>query len=312
MMIRYQINQSLKLKTSNHSYIISYQDEDIYQYLVQQICDFHQLQEHVHLDIAQIADWQKFSELTQNYELFATQKAYEIQLSKTALNCKSLPELRPLDGDVFIFKTSVFKHKLLDEISKNTACIWIQSYAPKTSELWQWLSQKIQLDVNIREWFLQQPQLNFSQCKQALEKIKLSETQQLSLTDFKNHLSFTSLDENWTPLLEAWMHGNQRKAVDLLRESKLAHHELTLLVWLLGRNLQVLYTLKQALRPAQDIFASYKIWPQQVALFHKGLTHFSHTQLSRLLSLIQDIDVSLKSGKVAHTWLKLEQFLLLS
>lgn len=313
MMIRYQINQALKLKSSSNCYIISYQEEDIYQNIAQQICNFHQLQEHVHLDIAQTADWQKLTVQTQNYELFATPKSYEIQLSKIALNIKTIPEIMPLDEDVFIFKTNVFKHKLLDEISQKTPCIWIQSYAPKINELWQWLNQKIPnvtLDETIREWFLQQQQINFSQCQQAVEKIELTKTKILSLNDFKNHLGFTNLEENWNPLIDAWMQGQKSRALALLRQSKLANHELTLLVWLLGRNLQVLFTLKQSLRPAQEIFSSFKIWPQQVPVFHQALGYFSQTQLAKLISLVQEIDVSVKSGKISQSWLKIEKLLL--
>jgi DNA polymerase III delta subunit len=98
--------------------------------------------------------------------------------------------------------------------------------------------------------------------------------------------------------------------LNLLQQSKSANHELTLLVWLLGRNLQVLYSLKQSLRPAQEVFASFKIWPQQIPQFQQGLKFFTQHQLGKLIEAIHEIDVNLKSGKLPYCWLKLEKFLL--
>ena len=192
---------------------------------------------------------------------------------------------------------------------------WINAYAPNSQDLWKWLLQTLKgysLTSDIQPWFFQQSFINYGLCQQFIEKIQLSHPQscRIDLQTFQNHLGIQST-EHWTPLLEAWM--NQQVALSILRlrQAKSCQQELTLLIWLLSRNVQVLYALKQNIQTPKAIFEQFKIWPKQIPPFEKFVKKLQLSQLDKLLLMAQELDSMVKSGQLNLVWLKLERFLLL-
>ena len=283
MIIRYQLSQTIKLPKNTQIFIISYQDEDIYQHLIQEIKSQTQCATQQHLSLANLDSWESLSALTQNYNLFQDPTFYELELEKTGLNIKKLPTILPLEGDVFVFKTTQFKHNLY------------------------------KLAPNIHSWFINQHAIQFGDCKQLVEKINLSAEQNstIELTDIQNHLGIQQHDD-WNPMIEAWMQGQTAIAIARLREVLMSQSEFTLLVWLLNRNLQVLFALNQQMQSTQTIFEQYKIWPKQTALFINSKANFTLDKLAKLIQLLKIIDAQVKSGQNKMVSLQLERFLLLS
>ena len=315
-MIRYQILNQPKLPAQCELFIISYQSEELYQKIVNQICHQYQITAHQHYPISLLEHWNNLSQHTQNYDLFHEPCCYEFELQKNGLSCKTLPNLSPIQGDIYIFKTQQFKHQCLDKIACLAKSCWIQSYSPQIKELWSYLKRQIQphtLSQDIESWFLQQHAVDFGIVEQAIEKILLSQKNAscLALNEFKKHLGI-QISEDWNPFLESWMKQELELSLSRLRYAQTTGQELTLLVWLLNRNVQVLYAIQQQMRPTKSIYEQFKIWPSQISLFEKAIKHFSTTQLVKLLIILQDIDRLVKTGQTQLAWIKLYDFLLAS
>jgi hypothetical protein len=314
--MRYQLSQTIKLPKNTQIFIISYQDEDLYQHLIQDIKSQTQCTTQQYLSLSNLDSWESLSALTQNYNLFQDPTFYELELEKTGLNIKKLPTILPLEGDVFVFKTTQFKHNLFNQLSALPNSLWIQSYAPNINDLWQWVKTKLnhyKLAPNIHSWFINQHAIQFGDCKQLVEKINLSaeHNSTIELTDIENHLGIQQHDD-WNPMIEAWMQGQTALAITRLREVLMSQSEFTLLVWLLNRNLQVLFALNQHIQSTQTIFEQYKIWPKQTALFINSKANFTLDKLAKLIQLLKIIDAQVKSGQNQMVSLQLERFLLLS
>jgi DNA polymerase III delta subunit len=316
MMIRYQILNPTKLPAQCELFIISYQSEDLYQKIVTEICRQYQITEHRCYQISILEHWNTLSQHTQNYDLFHEPCCYEFELQKNGLACKTLPVLSPIQGDIYIFKTQQFKHQCLDKIATLPKSCWIQSYAPNVKDLWNYLKRQIlphTLSNEVESWFLQQHAIDFGVVEQAVEKIQLSQKNAscIVLDELKKHLSI-QITEDWNPFLESWMNKELTLSLSRLQYAQLTGQELTLLIWLLNRNVQALYAIQQGIRPAKSIYEQFKIWPSQISLFEKALKHFSSNQLANLLTRLQDIDRLVKTGQTQLAWLKLHDFLLAS
>jgi DNA polymerase III delta subunit len=316
MMIRYQILNQPKLPAQCELFIISYQSEELYQKIVNQICHQYQITAHQHYPISLLEHWNNLSHHTQNYDLFHEPCCYEFELQKNGLACKTIPKLSPLQGDIYIFKTQQFKHQCLDKIASLPKSCWIQSYAPQIKDLWNFLKRQIlphTLSQDVESWFLQQHAIDFGVVEQAVEKILLSQknTSCIALDELKKHLSI-QITEDWNPFLESWMNKELALSFTRLKYAQNTGQELTLLIWLLNRNVQVLYAIQQGIRPAKSIYEQFKIWPSQISLFEKANKYFSSQQLVRLLTILQDIDRLIKTGQTQLAWLKLHDFLLAS
>ena len=315
MITRFHILQALKIPLKANVFIISYQDEEVYQQAVKEICQQKQILASESMQIQQADQWINISQATQNYGFFQEPTCYQIELHKSALSAKSLPALTPLNDDVFIFKTDQFKHALLSKLAATDEICWINAYAPNSQDLWKWLLLTLKgysLTSDIQPWFFQQSFINYGLCQQFIEKIQLSHLKpcRIDLQTFQNYLGIQTT-EHWTPLLEAWM--NQQVALSIVRlhQAKSCQQELTLLIWLLSRNVQVLYALKQNIQTPKAIFEQFKIWPKQIPPFEKFVKKLQLSQLDKLLLLVQELDSMVKSGQLNLTWLKLERFLLL-
>ena len=316
MIIKFQLNAALKFPNTTKQLIISYQDEDVYRYIYSQIKQKFADATAISITLEQASDWQQLFSQTHNYTLLPEPNLYEISLLKSALQIKSLTPFEPLDTDIYIFKTSEFKHALLSTLEKNTHSVWIQAYNPQPPELWQWLQSQMQgvrIDPTIKPWFLQQTGIQFRHCWQLVEKLRLNQDipATLSLDDIKNGLGLQT-DDNWQPLIDAWMRKDLVTAIKKLKEALQSQQELSLLLWLLGRNLQVLFALKQNVQSSQHIFSTFKIWPKQTQVFIQAKPGFSLTQLSMLIHQLQNIELAFKSGLQKQIPLMLEQFFIRS
>lgn len=312
MIIKFQLNAPLKFPAPCRQFIVSYQDEDIYRYIYTQIKKRHSDTNTISISLEQSTDWQCLMAQTNNYQLLPESNLYEIALSKPAFQLKTLPELQPLDTDLYLFKTTEFKHQLLSNLEKQNHSVWIQAYNPQLLELWQWLQNQLHqfdLDSSLKPWFLQQTGIQFRHCWQVVEKFNLNfkPKSHISLQDFKEGLGVQT-DDNWQPLMDAWMCGNLPDATLKLRQTLNSQQELSLLIWLLGRNLQVLFALKQGIQSPQEIFSVCKIWPKQTQAFMQAQTRFSLKQLSSLIHELQEIEQAFKSGLNKRIPLMLERF----
>lgn len=314
MNIKFQLNKTLKFSSTTQQFIISCQDEDLFRYIHSQISQQFSDATHIPIILEQTQDWQILIAKTQNYTLLPESYIYTIDLHKSAMQIKSLPQIQVLPGDIYIFKTNQFKHNLLSALEQQAHTVWIQAYSPMLSELWQWLQAQLpqmKWDLQIKSWLLEQSSIQFRHCAQLVEKLKLCPNQtSIDLEKFMGHLGIHQ-DEHWQALIDSWMNGDLDSSIQKLRALS-SQQDCSLLIWLLSRNLQVLFALKQQQQNPQNIFNTFKIWPKQTGIFLKAQHNFSLKQLANLISKVQEIDLSLKSGRNKIVPRMLEQFLIQS
>lgn len=317
MIIRYQLSQNFKPNPKHQIYIISYQDLAVYHALVKSICHSLQIEEHQYLDVFKAEDWQTVQNISQNYSLFQTPTCYEITLEKQGLPSKSCPDLYPLVGDIMIFKTQQFKNSIFQQLASFEHVAWIQSYQPSLADLWRWLQQQLSnskypIEPDVQGFFLQQDGIDFSRCQQAFEKWRLSyptPTIALNVEALQNLLGIPQHDD-WQPLMDAWLNRNTVLLMDKFQLAKTEQKDLTLLVWLMGRNLQVAYALHSGLRASSEVFQQYKVWPKTMPTIEKWATQLSLRAIVEAIKNLQQTDIYVKTGQLPKAWHLIEKILL--
>lgn len=317
MIIRYQLSQPFKPNPQQQIFIISYQDLAVYHTLVQNLCQLFNIEEHQYLDIFKTDDWIGLQSISQNYSLFQVPTCYELTVEKQGLPNKSTPLAQPMAGDIFVLKTQQFKNATLQEWANHPNVTWIQAYQPGLKDLWRWFYQQLiahqyRVASNVQEWFLQQQGLDLIRCQQALEKWKLSyptPSKILSLTDLQDLLG-TPQQDDWQPLIDAWLSNQSSLMHQIFLQAKTEQLDLTLLAWIMGRNLQVAYALHTGNKNPSNIYQQYKVWPKLIPIIENWAKKISTETLIEALKDIQATDIYIKTGQTHKAWHFIEKTLL--
>jgi len=317
MIIRYQLSQPFKPNLQHQIFIISYQDLAVYQNLVQNICHLFNIQDHQYLDILKTDDWVGIHNITQNYNIFQVPTCYELTLEKQGLPNKSTSLIHPMTGDTFVLKTQQFKSTTLQEWSNLPQVSWIQAYQPSLKDLWRWfyqqlMTQQYRVELNVQEWFLQQQGFDLIRCQQALEKWKLSyptPSKILSISDLQDLFGIPQQD-NWQPLIDAWLSHHTSLMHKLFVQAKTEQLDLTLLAWIIGRNLQVAYALHAGHESPSTIYQQYKVWPKLIPSIENWAKKISPETLVEAIKNIQQADIFIKTGQTYKAWHFIEKILL--
>lgn len=317
MIIRYQLSQVFKPHPKHQIFIISYQDLAVYHALVRSICEARQIEEHQYIEVFKSEDWLTVQNISQNYSLFQIPTCYEITVEKQGLPSKSCPELSPLIDDVFIIKTQQFKNSVFQQLASQDQVSWIQAYQPGLSDLWRWFQQRLHqlkypIENDVQHFFLQQDGLDLSRCQQALEKWILTHptpTIPLSIESLRPLLGMPQ-HEDWQPLMDAWLSQNLDLIASKFQLAKNEQKDLTLLVWLMSRNLQVAYALCSGLRLSSDVFQQFKVWPKVIPSLERWAKHLTSASIIEAIKDLQQTDIFIKTGQLTKAWHLIEKILL--
>jgi DNA polymerase III delta subunit len=314
MIKRYSLQQMIPGQMQS-IYIFSSQDPDIAQFETQNIIQKVQIQVTEKYYIQSLADWDIFKKNSLNYDLFSEPKAYIIQLDKSGMPNKDFIELIPGDDDIYIIHTSQFKHAFLEYLAQFKNCYWYGIYTPSPKELWHWFSQnlireKYQFTSDIASWFQMQDELSFRHYLQMIEQIHLNfpnpiTLQLASLQNFIGHFE----QNDWQPLVDAWMN-NDKQLISQKCQRIAPQQDLSLLIWILNRNLQVWHALVMGKQSPANIYQNYKIWNKQIPLFERSYSQLKIDKINHAICLLQAIDSDFKSYRYLSAKLKLEQLLL--
>jgi DNA polymerase III delta subunit len=314
-MKRIYLSQMSKLKPQGKRFLISYQDSDLLKTCCDQIIKAYEIEEIERLEVENVSDWETIYQEQQNYRLFPEPKAFLIDFDKAALNAKQLPQFNFNTDDLYILSTSIFKHPSLDKLIQMNQFEWLGLYSPFNQDLWQYFQHEMQqkgyqLAAEIAIWW-QQISLSFVQIEQLLEKLYLNypNPQLIQLEALETHLG-VSQSETVQELVGAWMSLNSNKINHLL--NKIKAQDLSLLIWILQRNLIVLDELKTGSSKSQDIFQKHKIWPKQTPSFIQFNQYVSKDIIAQLLCLLQEVDSHFKTHEIAMAMQKLQYLFLYS
>lgn len=314
-MKRINLAQLPNIKPQKQLLLISYQDKDLLNDFCQMIIHHYQIEETASVDILNPNDWEGLQQENLNYRLFPEAKAYLIHFDKAALNPKKLPHFDADSDDLYILCTPIFKHPSLEKMISDNKLEWFGLYAPFNNDLWshfQTTITKLGFNLNpvIRSWWTD-TSLNYIQVKQLIEKITLHypNPKMLELHDIEEHLGLAQNLET-QELIDAWM--NQKPHQISIFLDKIKNTDLSLIIWIIQRNLLVLEALKVRPNQTQNIFQKHKIWPKQTASFIQFNQCLTKDSISQLLCLLQEIDSLFKSHQIALARQKLEYLLLYS
>ncbi len=315
MIKRYSLNQSVAFQNPYRIYVLSSSDTQLLNYETQNIIEQAKFNQSKKFVIQAQDEWQGFLQNNNNYSFFSEPTAYILQLEKNALMSKNFIDFNPNEDEIYIIQTPVYKHAFLEHLQKHPQCVWYSIYPPSQLELWNWLSKKLQsqnfsISKNAQSWFMTQDEIDFHQCQQLYERLILqfSNPQELSLDDIHSHLGFSQQDD-WQPLVDAWLL-NQKNIIQQKFSKIQLNQDLTLLIWILNRNLQVLLALVHGQQSPQAIFQQYKIWNKHIALFEKAYPYLNVERIHQAICLLHDVDKHVKTYQPELARFKLQRLLL--
>ena len=313
MMKRINLSQLSKVKPKHRLILVSYQDKDLCHDFCQTIIKQHHIDEVESVDILSVTDWENLNLNHQNYRLFPEPKAYLIYFDKATLNAKQLPHSDADSEDLYLLCTPIFKHPSIEKMITENKLEWFGLYAPFNQDLWTYFQAEINpkgytLSTNIRSWWIE-TSLTYIQIKQLIEKIFLHHPlpKTLELNEIEEHLGLSQSQET-QDLIEAWMNQHPQQINTLL--DKVKSTDLSLIIWIMQRNLIVLDALKTQPNKTQEIFQKHKIWPKQTTSFIQFNRYLTKDIIAQLLCLLQEIDSHFKTHQIAFARQKLQYLFL--
>jgi DNA polymerase III delta subunit len=313
MMKRFNLNQVYQLSKNVNIVLISSYDENVSNMLIETILNQRQIELIEKIPLNNQEDWSGLEQKTQNYSLFSEPKAYIMTLEKNALSTKHFPTLTPLDDDLFILKTTFFKHVFFNHLEQIKNSEWLGIYKPSSNDLWHWLKRSFQnksytLSNDCNDWFKKQDGIDFATCTQLFEKICLQYPKPMPIENhmLDSHMSYQN-EENLQALIDAWMQQEATKTLELLNKAKAQLKDLSLFIWLINRTLQVWYAQSEHKQKPQEIFQQFKVWPKQIPLFESSFKRQDRKKIEHMLLLLQKADEYYKAHQLFLAWITIER-----
>ena len=265
-------------------------------------------------------DWNIILDEANNYSLFADTVLLNINYDKKTLDAagkKILTEyLSSINPRCFIIiRASNVPAKQLLWLSNQEQATVVTIYPLPPEGVKNWMSaqfkkNELNLAQQVIDLIFQYTQGNMLACAQVIEKIALSNPAHSLITaeQAMEHLS-DQCDHSLFELVEACLHGNAGKTIQILRQAANNKTESTLVLWMLTQEVRMLIQLS-ALASQIDFktaCSQLKIWPQRTNLYQLAYKRLNTAFLEQLLSYCRTIDEQIKSSLNNQVWNALEK-----
>lgn len=155
---------------------------------------------------------------------------------------------------------------------------------------------------------------NLLAAKQVIERLSLLyESGEISDQDVKDSISDNSRFDIYN-LVDVALAMNVQQALNIFLHLKNQQVEPSLILWVLSKDIQLLYQLKTAQaqgEPLASLWKKHAVWSSRQGLLKKHLTQFSDKDYQHLLSLTHQADCALKGANRLSIWAVLENLVLL-
>jgi DNA polymerase III subunit delta len=264
--------------------------------------------------ISASTDWQIMIQAVANGSLFLEQRIFVLRMADGVFN-KDLTHFI----DCFL-QHHANHHVLLIQMAKmakkdqTTKCYKAIDHAGLIVQLWPlrghelrcWIqnhARQMDLSCESSVWPVVEhaTEGNLSATKQCLEKLQLIfGTTHVTANEARAHL-FEQSEYQIYELMEHCLLGHTEKVLKLFKHYRKKENEINLLLWVVSRDLQLLYQLLQS-QTREHVYQQNKIWPSRKQPYETALRRVDVGLLSNWMTCTADLDRCVKSEASYLVW----------
>ncbi|WP_297203941.1 DNA polymerase III subunit delta [uncultured Pluralibacter sp.] len=283
-------------------------------------------EEHHTVAIDASTDWNTIFSMCQARSLFSSRQTLTLLLPDNGPNAAINEQLSALLALLHDDLLLIVRGNKLTKAQENAA--WLKALAnravqvscqtPEQAQLPRWLAARakhrgLQLDDAASQLLCYCYEGNLLALSQALERLSLLWPDgKLTLPRVEQAVNDAA---HFTPFhwLDALLAGKSKRALHILQQLRQEGGEPVILLRTLQRELLLLVNMKRqsASTPLRALFDKHRVWQNRRPLFTDALNRLSAEQLRHAVSLLTQIELTLKQDYGKSVWAELESLSLL-
>ncbi|KFX06692.1 DNA polymerase III subunit delta [Pectobacterium betavasculorum] len=293
---------------------------------IKRVAQQHEFSEHFSFILDLHTDWDAVFGTCQALSLFASRQSLLLVLPENGPNAAMSENLVKLAGLLHPDILLILRGHKLTKAQENSAwfkalaqdSVYINCLTPEQAQLPRWVAQrakamKLTLDEQATQLICYCYEGNLLALSQALERLALLYPDgKLTLPRVENAVNDAA---HFTPFhwLDALLAGKSKRAWHILQQLKQEDCEPVILLRTLQRELLQLLTLKRRMSntPLRTLFDQQKVWQNRRDLLTQALQRLSLQQLQQAISLLTQVEITLKQDYGQSVWSELESLALL-
>ncbi|MCZ7834377.1 DNA polymerase III subunit delta [Atlantibacter hermannii] len=322
--LRAQLKEGLRaayLLTGNDPLLLQESQDAIRQAAQQQGFDEHHTRQ-----IDAQTDWEEIFSVTRALSLFASRQTLLLILPdngpNAAVNDKLAELVNLLHEDLLLVVRAVKLTKAQENAGWFTALssrgVMVNCQTPEQAQLPRWVanrakSRQLTLDDAASQLLCYCYEGNLLALAQALDRLALLWPDgKLTLPRVEQAVNDAA---HFTPFhwVDALLAGKSKRALHILQQLRLEGSEPVILLRTVQRELLLMVTLKRQSQhtPLRNLFDQHRVWQNRRTLLSDALTRLSDDQLRQAVSLLAQIELTLKQDYGQSVWQELEGLSLL-
>ena len=322
--LRAQLNEGLRaayLLTGNDPLLLQESQDAIRQAAQEQGFDEHHTRQ-----IDNQTDWEEIFSITRALSLFASRQTLLLVLPdngpNAAINDKLAELVNLLHDDLLL----VVRTAKLTKAQENAAWygalssrgVMVNCQTPEQAQLPRWVanrakSRQLALDDAACQLLCYCYEGNLLALAQALDRLALLWPDgKLTLPRVEQAVNDAA---HFTPFhwVDALLAGKSKRALHILQQLRLEGGEPVILLRTVQRELLLMVTLKRqsSHTPLRNLFDQHRVWQNRRGLMTDALNRMSEDQLRQGVSLLSQIELTLKQDYGQSVWQELEGLSLL-
>lgn len=271
-------------------------------------------------------DWPVIFNLCQAMSLFASRQTLLLTLPDGSVNTATAEHLVTLSERLHADILPILCSGKLTKAQENsrwftalaTNGVYVSCQTPEQAQLPRWVAARakalhLQLDEAANHLLCYCYEGNLLALTQALERLSLQYPDNtLTLPRVEQAVSDAA---HFTPYhwLDALLAGKSKRAWHILQQLQSEESEEIILLRTLQRELLLLLTLQRQMRqtPLRALFDRFKVWQNRRPLLTQALQRLSATQLQQGVTLLAQIELTIKQDYGQSVWSQLESLSML-
>lgn len=293
---------------------------------IRQTAQEHGFDEHHTRQIDAQTDWDEIFSITRALSLFASRQTLLLILPENgpnaAINDKLAELVNLLHDDLLLVVRAVKLTKAQENAAWCTALssrgVMVSCQTPEQAQLPRWVanrakSHQLSLDDAASQLLCYCYEGNLLALAQALDRLALLWPDgKLTLPRVEQAVNDAA---HFTPFhwVDALLAGKSKRALHILQQLRLEGSEPVILLRTVQRELLLMVTLKRQSHstPLRNLFDKHRVWQNRRTLLTDALNRLSEDQLRQAVSLLAQIELTLKQDYGQSVWQELEGLSLL-
>lgn len=287
--------------------------------LVRRACREHQISERIRLVADASFDWGDLARSTETASLFASRRLVEVRLPSGKPGVEGGKALRewaekPRDDVLMVLadRWDIAQEKSAWFRALDASGVFIAAWQIKPDKLPLWIAQRLDsrglaADDAVCAFLAERLEGNLLAAAQEVDRLALLfPGKRLNLDQVREAVADSARFDAFR-LVELTLSGQPGAALRCIRGLRATDTAPAVVIWALGREVEVAWLVATRPQPAERSFAELKVWPSRQGPIEACIQRLGAHRLDALMPCLSRLDLLSKGQAEGDFWLELER-----